>query len=94
MATLTRRGFDWPADALVTSRWLGPAAFARFGDRGRLYGPAPHGLLGALRPGQRLRGVRGLTLAGGTVHPGGGVPLALLSGREAAALLAAEVGLG
>ena len=94
MATLARRGFGWPASALVTSRWLGPAAFARFGDRGRLYGAAPHGLLGALRPGQRLRGVRGLALAGGTVHPGGGVPLALLSGREAAELLAAEVGLG
>jgi phytoene dehydrogenase-like protein len=29
-------------------------------------------------------GVRGLALASGSAHPGGGVPLALLSGREAA----------
>jgi len=81
---LERRGFAWREDELEASRWLGPEDFAAFGDRGRLYGAAPHGLLGALRPGPRLRGVRGLQLAGGTVHPGGGVPLALLSGRAAA----------
>ncbi len=81
---LARRGFGWSEDEVEASRWLGPDDFAAFGDRGRLYGAAPHGLLGALRPGPRLRGVRGLLLAGGTVHPGGGVPLALLSGRAAA----------
>jgi phytoene desaturase len=81
---LERRGFAWRDDDLEVARWLGPEDFAAFGDRGRLYGAAPHGLLGALRPGPRLRGVRGMMLAGGTVHPGGGVPLALLSGRGAA----------
>ncbi len=90
---LARRGFAWDEDELVASRWLGPEDFAAFGDRGRLYGAAPHGLLGALRPGPRLRGARGLVLAGGTVHPGGGVPLALLSGRAAARSTGAELGL-
>ena len=94
MASLERRGFGWPRGALVTSRWLDPSTFAAFGHRGRLYGHAPHGLLGALRPGQRLPGIRNLALAGGSVHPGGGVPLALLSGRQAAASLSLDLGLG
>lgn len=65
-------------------RWLGPSHLARYGHRGAIYGRAPHSLLATLRPPHRLAGVRGLWLAGGTVHPGGGIPLALLSGRGAA----------
>ncbi len=52
---------------------------------GAIYGTAPHGRFGALRrPGNRVRGVRGLWLAGGTVHPGGGLPLVALGGRTVA----------
>jgi len=52
---------------------------------GAIYGAAPHGRLGAMRrPGPRLRGVDGLWLAGGTVHPGGGLPLVALGGRSVA----------
>jgi phytoene desaturase len=52
---------------------------------GAIYGAAPHGRLGSLRrPGNRVRGVRGLWLAGGTVHPGGGLPLVALGGRTVA----------
>lgn len=65
-------------------RWRGPSDLARYGHRGAIYGRAPHSLLATLRPGQRVRGVENLVLAGGTVHPGGGIPLALLSGRAAA----------
>ncbi len=90
LASLARRGLGWPRESLLTSRWLGPAAFAAYGYRGRLYGHAPHGLLGALRPRPRLGAASNLVLAGGTVHPGGGVPLALLSGRYAAATLIAS----
>jgi phytoene dehydrogenase-like protein len=52
---------------------------------GAIYGAAPHGRLGALkRPGNRVRGIDGLWLTGGTVHPGGGLPLVALGGRMVA----------
>ncbi|OPZ81321.1 MAG: Hydroxyneurosporene desaturase [bacterium ADurb.Bin431] len=40
------------------------------------------------RPANRSRAVPGLFLAGGACHPGGGIPLVLLSGRMAAELIA------
>jgi phytoene dehydrogenase-like protein len=52
---------------------------------GAIYGAAPHGRLrGLSRAGRQVRGVKGLWLAGGTVHPGGGLPLAALGGRSVA----------
>lgn len=55
------------------------------GSGGALYGRANHGAFGSFRrPGAASR-VAGLHLAGGTVHPGAGVPMAAMSGRLAAA---------
>ena len=54
---------------------------------GSLYGAASHGWSAAFRrPPNRVDGVAGLYLASGSAHPGGGVPLAIQSGREAARL--------
>jgi phytoene dehydrogenase-like protein len=51
---------------------------------GAIYGAAPHGRIGGLhRPAQRVRGVGGLWLVGGTVHPGGGLPLVVLGAASA-----------
>jgi 1-hydroxycarotenoid 3,4-desaturase len=66
-----------------------PARFAqRFpGSGGSLYGRANHGPLASFaRPGARSA-IRGLYLAGGSVHPGAGVPMSAMSGRLAAAAL-------
>lgn len=53
-------------------------------SQGALYGLSPDRALATfLRPGTRTR-VEGLYLAGGGVHPGAGVPMALISGRHAA----------
>jgi phytoene desaturase len=80
-------------DDVVVERWITPSTLAAFGHRGSLYGDAPHGLLAALRPRQVLPGDAATVFAGGTVHPGGGVPLALLSGRHAAAHVQRVLGL-
>lgn len=53
---------------------------------GAIYGRAAHGLAGLRRPGNRTR-LRGLYLVGGSVHPGGGLPLVLASAAIVAALV-------
>jgi phytoene desaturase len=67
---------------------LGPAHLAKYSERGSIYGHAPHSLFSTLRPSQRIRGLENIFLAGGSVYPGGGIPLALLSGKAAADLAA------
>jgi 1-hydroxycarotenoid 3,4-desaturase len=70
-----------------------PADFARLfpASGGALYGRASHGWRASFaRPGSRTR-LPGLYLAGGSVHPGPGVPMAALSGRQAAASVMADL---
>ena len=79
-----------------TSVVTGPNGFdALFpGTGGALYGKANHGMLGSFsRPGARSR-LPGLYLAGGSVHPGAGVPMATLSGRLAAEAVTLDLARG
>jgi phytoene desaturase len=78
-------------DRIVVAARRSPADLARETGAlgGAIYGAAPHGRLGTVgRPGSVVRGVRGLLRVGGTVHPGGGIPLVLLGART----VAGEVG--
>lgn len=63
-----------------------PSGFAELfpGTGGAIYGMASHGWMASFRrPHSRTR-MAGLYLAGGSAHPGAGVPMAALSGRLAA----------
>ena len=68
---------------------VGPAMFEGLfpSTGGALYGRASHGWRASFRrPGSRT-GLPGLWLAGGSAHPGAGVPMAALSGRLASAAI-------
>lgn len=80
---------EWQGEVVRTS----PAEFDRLfpGSGGALYGQASHGWQASFsRPGARSR-IPGLYLVGGSVHPGPGVPMAALSGAQAAHAVLADL---
>jgi phytoene desaturase len=84
---LAARGLD-VRDRILTRTVRTPADLRRSAGApgGTIYGTAAHGLGGLLRPPNRGP-VRGLFLVGGSVHPGGGLPMVLLSARLVADLV-------
>ncbi|HEX2528886.1 MAG TPA: phytoene desaturase family protein [Geminicoccus sp.] len=86
-------GMTGLADRIVVERHLTPQDIH---DRykvlnGAIYGLASHGkFTGAFKPGNRSRQVRGLYLAGGSAHPGPGMPMVMMSGWIAADALDAD----
>ena len=64
-----------------------PNDFGRLfaGSHGSLYGRVTHGWRGSFQRAGAVSPVPGLFLAGGSVHPGAGIPMATQSGRLAAA---------
>ncbi|MEM8768641.1 MAG: 1-hydroxycarotenoid 3,4-desaturase CrtD [Pseudomonadota bacterium] len=76
----------------ASSRITTPTGFQALfpGTGGNLYGRASHGWQATFRrPANRTR-LPGFYLAGGSVHPGPGVPMAAMSGRLAAQALLAD----
>ncbi|MER7009654.1 phytoene desaturase family protein [Dactylosporangium sp. NPDC000555] len=89
LEVLAERGFD-VRDRLLFRHVLTPADLeaATRSPGGAIYGTASHGLAGMLRPPNRAP-VPGLFLVGGSVHPGGGLPLVMLSAKIVADLIGA-----
>jgi phytoene dehydrogenase-like protein len=82
-------GFDLHG-AIEVERTLTPVHLAHMTGayRGALYGASSNDRWAAFRrPHNRSPDVKGLYFAGGTTHPGGGVPMVTLSGRVASRLL-------
>ena len=92
--TLATFGLDLSA-AIREEIMLTPADLARQTGawRGALYGASANSRWTAFRrPHNRCPDFRGLYFAGGTTHPGGGVPMVVLSGSVAAKLLLQDRG--
>lgn len=90
LEVLERRGLRLQPQAMQVTT---PADFNRMfpATGGALYGRSSHGWTASFqRPGARTR-IPGVYLAGGSTHPGPGVPMAALSGRSAAASLLADL---
>lgn len=80
-------------DALVWERPPAGLAAAYPGSRGALYGASSNSMFAAFkRPANRVSALPGLYLASGSAHPGGGMPLCVLSGRMAARHVLQDLG--
>jgi 1-hydroxycarotenoid 3,4-desaturase len=91
LALLQRCGLHLDIQTAQQVRRTTPADFNRLfpATGGALYGPATHGWMTLFRRSGATSRLPGLYLAGGSVHPGPGVPMAAMSG-----LLAAETLMG
>jgi phytoene desaturase len=95
LGVLRRFGFDL-AGKLRYARAITPVEFARISGawRGALYGLSSNQALNALRrPPNCASELPGLYFVGGTTHPGGGVPMVMLSGKVVAQLVIEGLGL-
>lgn len=99
LSTLERRVFDLlERCGLQIERQTGDGVVTRPQDferlfpctGGALYGRANHGAFASFEKPASQTPIGGLYLAGGSAHPGPGIPMATLSGRLAAARLAAD----
>ena len=90
---LAHRGFD-VRSRVQAERFLTPEDMQQMTAawRGALYGPSPNSHWAAFRrPHNRSNVIKGLYFVGGTTHPGGGVPLATLSGKVVAEMVLADM---
>lgn len=85
MARLRSRGLIDDDDHIVWRRTPQGLAERFPGSQGSLYGAASNDKFAAFqRPANSAPGIPGMYLASGSAHPGGGVPLCIQSGRQAA----------
>ena len=84
-------GSDRQPEAMTVTT---PADFHRAfpGTGGALYGRASHGWMASFQRAAARSRIPGLYFAGGSTHPGAGLPMAALSGRLAAQAVASRLG--
>jgi phytoene desaturase len=87
---LEENGLEGLSSAIDYEHTITPTDFERtyYANRGSIYGISSNKRRSAfMRPPNKARDIPGLYFAGGATHPGGGIPLVLLSGKMAAELL-------
>jgi phytoene desaturase len=90
---LAKFGIDDLPGRIVAKQVFTPTDFATrdLAHHGALYGWASHSIrTSLLRPPLRAPGMGNVFFVGGTTHPGGGIPLVLLSGKMVAEIIARE----
>lgn len=90
---LEHLGLEHLENSIEFERIITPADFEEKyrANKGSIYGVSSNGIFSAfLRPPNRARGIRNLYFVGGATHPGGGIPLVLLSGKMASELILRE----
>jgi phytoene desaturase len=93
LGKLERMGLAGLREHIVFEQCITPDDLAtRYGaQRGAIYGFAANSLFAPFqRPQNRARDLPGLYFVGGSVHPGGGLPLVMLSGKITAGLVARD----
>jgi phytoene desaturase len=93
VSRLEENGLHGLGDAIDYERMITPLDFEQTynANRGSIYGISSNKRRSAfLRPPNKALDIDGLYFAGGATHPGGGIPLVLLSGKMAAELLLRE----
>ncbi|MBI3292136.1 MAG: FAD-dependent oxidoreductase [Elusimicrobia bacterium] len=96
IAKLERCGLTGFREHIRVERWMTPNDLeTRYRvDRGAIYGMASHGRLrGGFKPSNRSPDFQNLYFCGGSVHPGPGVPMALMSGQIAADCVLSDFGM-
>lgn len=87
---LQERGLKDLSDHIVYAKSITPPDFyERYrSNKGSIYGTSSNSRLSAfMRPRNKSRSVKGLYLVGGSTHPGGGIPLVILSAFHAVELI-------
>ncbi|MBS1794448.1 MAG: phytoene desaturase [Acidobacteria bacterium] len=83
-------GFEGLRESIEFEKVITPADFEEIygANRGSIYGVSSNGVFSAfLRVPNKSRDTENLYFAGGAAHPGGGIPLVLLSGKMTAEMI-------
>lgn len=86
-------GLENLENSIEFERIITPADFEKKyrANRGSIYGVSSNGIFSAfLRPPNKARNIENLYFVGGATHPGGGIPLVLISGKLATELIISE----
>lgn len=91
---MERCGMEGLSDSIETERMITPVDLEKlyWVNRGAIYGVVTkRGLTSAFKTGNRSPHISGLYFAGGSVNPGAGVPMVLMSGQVAAECVLEDV---